>query len=245
MRRWPGRTVRPQAAALGLAALGLAALALAAAGCSSGSASSSQAEQAMYSAASRPAHPAGYSLRPGQRWAGPGPAGLRMAVPQRWVSLRSPATRRRARHEAGLGQATPAQLAALLPGWGTSRAVDLADPGPSGRAGTGAQAVISLGCAPDHFPPGTDPVTGLTARAESAFSALSASNDQVAQTSVDGRPALLIYEQAAVGSKTVTALQYLIAAPAGRACAVTLVTEKAASYEPLFGQLRPGIQISR
>ena len=38
-------------------------------------------------------------------------------------------------------------------------------------------------------------------------------------------------------------LQYAIAARAGRACYATLVTEQGSSYEPVFSQLRPGIQV--
>ena len=64
-----------------------------------------------------------------------------------------------------------------------------------------------------------------------------------ARPSVDGRPAVLVYDQASVGTKTVTGLQYAIAAPGGRACYVTLVTEKPVPYEPAFGALRPAIHV--
>jgi hypothetical protein len=219
---------------------------VAAAGCSSGSSSSSQAEQAMYSAASRPiqvARPAaGGSLRPGQRWAGSTAGGLRLAVPQRWATIHSPAALHRALHQVGLGQASAAQLAALLPGRGSGPEVDLADPGPV--SGSGAQAVIALNCLPDHFPPGTNPAAGLTTLAESEFTALNASSAQIGPTSVDRRPAVLVYDQASVGTKTVTGLQYAIAAPGGRACYVSLVTEKPVPYEPVFSQLRPTIRIA-
>jgi hypothetical protein len=222
-----------------------AALALATAGCSSGPSSSSQAEQAMYSAASHPIHVArsvaGSSLRAGQRWAGSTASGLRMAVPVRWVTIQSPAALHRALRQVGLGQASAAQLAALVPGRGSGSSVDLADPGPV--SGSGAQAVISLNCSPDHFPPGTHPAAGLTTLAESEFTALNASNAQIGPTSVDGRPAVLVYDQASVGTKTVTGLQYAIAAPGGRACYVTLVTEKPVPYEPAFGALRPAIRV--
>jgi hypothetical protein len=221
-----------------------AALALATAGCSSGPSSSSQAEQAMYSAASHPLHvtrsAAGSSLRAGQRWAGTA-SGLRMAVPVRWVTIQSPAALHRALRQVGLGQASAAQLAALVPGRGSGSSVDLADPGPV--SGSGAQAVISLNCSPDHFPPGTHPAAGLTTLAQSEFTALNASNAQSGPTSVDGRPAVLVYDQASVGTKTVTGLQYAIAAPGGRACYVTLVTEKPVPYEPAFGALRPAIHV--
>jgi hypothetical protein len=221
------------------------ALILAAAGCSSGASSSSQAEQAMYSAASHPLQVtgpvAGSSLRAGQRWAGSTADGLRMAVPGRWVTLQGAAALHRALHQVGLGQASAAQLAALVPGRGSAPSVDLADPGPA--SGSGAQAVISLNCAPDHFPPGTHPAAGLTTLAESEFTALNASNAQIGPTSVDGRTAVLVYDQASVGTKTVTGLQYAIAAPGGRACYVSLVTEKPVPYEPVFSQLRPTIHV--
>ena len=222
------------------------ALSLAAAGCSSGPSSSSQAEQAMYSAASRPiqvARPAaGGSLRAGQRWAGSTAGGLRLAVPGRWAAIHSPAALHHALREVGLGQASAAQLAALLPGRGSGSSVDLADPGPV--RGSGVQAVISVNCSPDHFPPGTNPVAGLTTLAESEFTALNASNAQIGPTSVDRRPAVLVYDQASVGTKTVTGLQYAIAAPGGRTCYVSLVTEKPVPYEPVFSQLRPTIHVT-
>jgi hypothetical protein len=237
MRRMPGL--------IALAAFA-GALALAAAGCSSGPSSSSQAEQAMYSAASHPIQVtgsvSGKSLPAGQRWAGSTAGGLRMAVPERWVTIHGAAALHRALHEVGLGQASPAQLAALVPGRGSAPSVDLADPGTA--PGSGVQAVISLDCIPDHFPPGTNPATGLTTLAESEFTALNASNAQIGPTSVDGRTAVLVYDQASVGTKTVTGLQYAIAAPGGRACYVTLVTEKPVPYEPVFGQLRPTIHVT-
>ena len=60
---------------------------------------------------------------------------------------------------------------------------------------------------------------------------------------MDGRTALLSYDQASIGGRSLTVLQYAIAAPAGRACYTTLVTEQGPSYEPAFSQLRPGIQV--
>lgn len=237
MRRMPGLIALPALAG---------ALALAAAGCSSGPSSSTQAEQAMYSAASHPIQAAGSapgsSLRAGQRWAGNTAGGLRMAVPDRWVTIHSAAARHRALRQVGLGQASAAQLAALVPGGGSAPSVDLAAPGPG--PGAGVQAVISLDCTPDHFPPGTNPAAGLTTLAESEFTALNASNTQIGATSVDGRTAVLVYDQASVGTKTVTGLQYAIAAPGGRACYVSLVTEQPVPYESLFGQLRRTIHVT-
>jgi hypothetical protein len=46
-----------------------------------------------------------------------------------------------------------------------------------------------------------------------------------------------------VGGRSLTVLQYAIAAPAGRACYATLVTGQGPDYEPAFSQLRPGIQV--
>lgn len=222
------------------------ALAAAMAGCSSRPSSSSQAEQAMYAAASQPVQVTGSrpggSLRAGQRWAGSAAAGLRMAVPARWVTIRGAAAQRRALHQVGLGQASAAQLAALVPGRGGGSSVDLADPGPGG--GPGTQALVSLNCSPDHFPAGTNPAAGLTTLAESEFTALNATSAQIGPTSVDGRTAVLVYDQASVGTKTVTGLQYAIAAPGGRACYVTLVTEKPVPYEPAFGALRRAIHVT-
>ena len=43
--------------------------------------------------------------------------------------------------------------------------------------------------------------------------------------------------------RSLTVLQYAIAAPGGRACYTTLITEQGPSYEPAFSQLRPGIQV--
>ena len=69
------------------------------------------------------------------------------------MTIQSPAALHRALRQVGLGQASAAQLAALVPGRGSGSSVDLADPGPA--SGSGAQAVMSLNCSPDHFPPGT------------------------------------------------------------------------------------------
>jgi hypothetical protein len=227
-----------------------AAILCTATGCSSQPSASSQAQQAMYSAASQPVQPgsslAGRPLRAGQKWANLPAHSLRMAVPDRWVVIRSPATLRRALRQVGLGQASAAQLAALVPGSGSATSVELADPDPHAGQGANArfQALISLNCTADDFPAGTDPATGLTTIAESDFTALNANSAQMGQTSVDGRTALLIFDQASVGGKTVTGLQYAISAPGGRACYVALVTESPLRYEPVFSQLRPGILVN-
>lgn len=219
-----------------------AGLVLAVAGCSTGGSRSTQAEQAMYAAVSKPlAAPA--SLPAGQKWAG-GPAqGVRIAVPDRWVTV-PPAARRRALHAVGLARLGPSVLDAVVPGWGSPASVTLADPGPAGT-GSGYQAVLSLSCTPAHLPAGTNALTGLNTLAEQEFTAINSSNAQLGQTTVDGHPAVLVYNQMSVGTATVTALQYAIAAPAGRTCYVTLATEKEVPYEPVFSRLRPGIQVLR
>jgi hypothetical protein len=231
MRQLPGAVRLPA----------IAALVVAVAGCSSGSSSSSQAEQAMYAAVSSPVMTAASSAPAGHKLVGTAADGLRMAVPDGWVTVRGAAFHR-ALHDLGLGRASAAQLAALVPGQGGAGSVDVAAPGPGG-SGTGA--LTSLYCAPAHFPPGTSPATGLTTLSEQEFTAADAGNTQLGQTTVDGRTALLSYDQASVSGRSLTVLQYAIAAPAGRACYATLVTEQGPSYEPAFGQLRPGIQVLR
>jgi hypothetical protein len=217
-----------------------AGLVLALAGCSGGGSRSTQAEQAMYAAVSQPLRPAA-SWPAGQKWAG-GPAqGVRMAVPGRWVTV-LPAARRRALHDVGLGQLKRPVLDTVLPGWGSPASATLADPGP-GAAGGGYQAILTLSCTAAHLPTGTNDLTGLTTLAEQEFSAINSSNAQLGQTTVDGHPAVLVYNQMSVGTATVTALQYAIAAPSGRACYVTLATEKEVPYEPVFSRFRPGIQV--
>jgi hypothetical protein len=228
MRRLPGVFLVPAIAAL-------AALALA--GCSSGSSSSTEAEQAMYAAASSPVMTAAQSAPAGHKMVGGAADGLRMAVPDGWVTVQG-ASFRRALHDLGLGQASAAQLAALVPGRGEAGSLDVAAPGSAGFA-----ALTSLYCAPAHFPAGTDLATGLTTLSEREFTAAAAGNTQLGRTTVDGRTALLSYDQANVGSRSLTTLQYAIAAPGGRACYATLVTESATSYEPMFGHLRPGIEV--
>ena len=216
-----------------------ACLAVAVTGCSGGNSRSTQAEQAMYAAVSKPlSGPA--ALPAGQNWAGGTAQGIRMAVPARWVTL-APAARPAALHAVGLGRLKPPVLNAVLPGWGHPGSVTLADPGPSG--GSGYQAVVSLSCAASGLPPGTSALTGLNTLAEQEFTAINSSNAQLGQTTVDGRTAVLVYNQMSVGTASVTALQYAIAAPAGRTCYVTLATEKQVPYEPVFSRLRPGIQV--
>ena len=217
-----------------------AAVLLAIAGCSGGGSRSTQAEQAMYAAVSKPLA-AGAALPAGQKWAG-GPAqGLRMAVPDRWVTLPS-SGRQAALHAVGLGRLKPSVLDAVVPGWESPGSVTLADPG-SARGGSGYQAVMSLSCAPARLPAGTNALTGLNTLAEQEFTAINSSNAQLGQTTVDGRTAVLVYNVMSVGTASVTALQYAIAAPAGRTCYVTLATEKQVPYERLFSRLRPWIRV--
>ena len=213
-------------------------LVLAITGCSTGGSRSTEAEQAMYAAVSKPAA-APATLPAGQKWAG-GPAqGLRIAVPERWVAVPL-AARRGALHAVGLGRLKASALDAVVPGWGSADAVTLADPGP---ARGGDQAIMSLSCAAARLPVGTNALTGLNTLAEQEFTAVNSSNAQLGQTTVDGRTAVLVYNQMSVGTATVTALQYAIAAPAGRTCYVTLATEKEVPYEPVFSRFRPAIQV--
>ncbi len=215
-----------------------AGLVLAITGCSTGGSRSTQAEQAMYAAVSKPAVAAA-TLPAGRKWAG-GPAqGLRIAVPERWVTVPL-AARHRALHAVGLGQLKASVLDAVVPGWGSGGAVTLADPG---TARGGEQAIMSLSCAPAHLPAGTNALTGLNTLAEQEFTAVNSSNAQLGQTTVDGRTAVLVYNQMSVGTSSVTVLQYAIAAPAGRTCYVTLATEKEVPYEPVFSRFRPEIQV--
>jgi hypothetical protein len=217
-----------------------AGLVLAITGCSGGASRSTQAEQAMYAAVSKPVA-AATSLPAGQKWAG-GPAqGLRMAVPEGWVTV-APAARRGALHAVGLGRLKPAVLHSVLPGWSSPGSVTLADPSSAGGS-SGDQAVISLSCAPAGLPAGTSALTGLNTLAEQEFTAINSSNAQLGQTTVDSRPAVLVYNQMSVGTANVTALQYAIAAPAGRTCYVTLATQKQVPYMPVFSRLRPSIQV--
>jgi hypothetical protein len=217
-----------------------AGLVLAVTGCASGGSRSTQAEQAMYASVSKPLT-AAPSLLAGQKWAG-GPAqGLRMAVPGRWVTVPA-AARPGALHAVGLGRLKPSVLNAVMPGWGRPGSVTLADPGSPGGS-SGYQAVMSLSCAAAGLPAGTNALTGLNTLAEQEFTAVNSSNAQLGQTTVDGRTAVLVYNQMSVGTASVTALQYAIAAPAGRTCYVTLATETQVPFEPVFSRLRPGIQV--
>jgi len=215
-----------------------AAAAVTMAGCSSGSGTSStQSEQAMYAAVSKPVTTALDSPPAGHKMVGTAADGLRIAVPDGWVTVHGAAFRR-ALHDLGLSQAATKELQAVVPGRGNADSLDLAAPGTGGVA-----ALTSLYCAPAGFPADTSPATGLTTLSEQEFTAANAGNTQLGQTTVDGRTALLSYDQASIGGRSLTVLQYAIAAPAGRACYTTLVTEQGASYEPAFSQLRPGIQI--
>jgi hypothetical protein len=217
-----------------------AALVLVVTGCGSGGSRSTQAEQAMYAAASQPLA-AGTSPPAGQTWTG-GPAdGLRMAVPHGWVTV-APADRPGALHGIGLGRLRPSVLHSVLPGWGSPGSVTLADPGSAGGSSSD-QAVMSLSCAAAHLPAGTNALTGLNTLAEQEFTAVNSSNAQLGQTTVDGRTAVLVYNQMSVGTANVTVLQYAIAAPAGRTCYVTLATQKQVPYMPAFASLRPAIQV--
>jgi hypothetical protein len=216
-----------------------AAFALAVTGCSGGGSRSTQAEQAMYAAVSEPLA-AAPSLPAGQKWAGGTAQGLRMAVPDHWVTVPA-AARPGALHAVGLGRLRPSVLNAVVPGWASPGSVTLADRGSSG--GSGYQAVMALSCAAAGLPAGTNALAGLNTLAEQEFTAINSSNAQLGQTTVDGRTAVLVYNQMTVGTASVTALQYAIAAPAGRTCYVTLATEKQVPYEPVFSRLRPGIQL--
>ena len=224
-------------------------LVLAITGCSGGGSRSTQAEQAMYAAISKPAA-AATSPPAGELWFGGRAQGLRVAVPERWVPVvpaAAPALRS-VLHAVGLGQLKPSVLDAVVPGWGSPGSLTLADPGPAARPGSaaqdsGAQALMSLSCVATHLPAGTSALTGLNTLAEQEFTAINSSNAQLGQTTVDGHPAVLVYNQMSVGTANVTALQYAIAAPAGRTCYVTLATEKQVPYMPVFAKLRPAIQV--
>jgi hypothetical protein len=217
-----------------------AALVLAVTGCSSGGNRSTQAEQAMYDAVSKPVAMT-TSLPAGDLWVG-GPAdGLRMAIPRRWVTV-APAARPAALDSVGLGRLNPAVLHSVLPGWGSPGSVTLADPRSAGGK-SGDRAVMSLTCAANHLPAGTNALTGLNTLAEEEFTAINSSNAQLGETTVDGRTAVLVYNQMSVGTANVTALQYAIAAPGGRTCYVTLATEKQVPFMRVFSRLRPEIQV--
>ena len=226
MRRRPGVFLLPAIAA-----------AAAVAGCSSHTSSSTQAEQSMYAAVSKPVMTAAGSAPAGDKMVGTAADGLRLAVPDGWVTVHGAAFRR-ALHDLGLTRAAARQLQAVVPGRGGPDSVDIAAPGSGGVA-----ALTSLYCAPANFPAGTSPATGLTSLSEQEFTAAHAGNTQLGQTTVDGRTALLSYDQASIGGRSLTVLQYAIAGPAGRACYTTLVTTQGSSYEPVFSQLRPGIQV--
>jgi hypothetical protein len=213
-----------------------AGLVLAVTGCASGGSRSTQAEQAMYAAASKPVAVT-TSLPAGDLWFG-GPAqGLKIAVPNGpWVPVPTAAAALHSvLHGVGLAQLKPSVLDEVVPGWGSPRSVTLTD--------EGATALISFSCEAAHLPAGTNALTGLNTLAEKEFTAVNSSNAQLGQTTVDGRTAVLVYNQMSVGTANVTALQYAIAAPDGRTCFVTLATQKQVPFMPVFSRLRPDIQI--
>jgi len=106
-------------------------------------------------------------------------------------------------HAVGLGRLKPSVLNAVMPGWGRPGSVTLADPGSPG-GNSGYQAVMSLSCAAAGLPAGTNALTGLNTLAEQEFTAINSSNAQLGQTTVDGRTAVLVYNQMSVGTATVT-----------------------------------------
>ena len=214
-----------------------AGLVLAITGCATGGSRSTQAEQAMYAAVSKPAATA--AVPPCRaKWAGrPGPgcaAGCPAAAGSRCPRRAAPARAARGRPR----PLKPSVLNAVVPGWDSPGAVTLADPGPPAP-----RPLMSLSCAAAHLPAGTNALTGLNTLAEQEFTAINSSNAQLGQTSVDGHPAVLVYNQMSVGTANVTALQYAIAAPGGRTCYVTLATQQQVPYMPVFSRLRPAIQV--
>jgi hypothetical protein len=75
-----------------------------------------------------------------------------MAIPRGWVTV-APAARPGALHAVGLGRLKPAVLHSVLPGWGSSGSVTLADPASAGGS-SGDQAIMSLTCAAAPHLPG-------------------------------------------------------------------------------------------
>jgi hypothetical protein len=212
------------------------ALVLAVTGCSSGGSRSTQAEQAMYAAASKPVATS-TSLPAGDLWFGGRAQGLKIALPNGpWVPvpLAAPALHS-VLHGVGLAQLKPSVLDEVVPGWGSPGSVTLTD--------EGAIALISFSCAANHLPVGTNALTGLNTLAEKEFTAVNSSNAQLGQTTVDGRTAVLVYNQMSVGTANVTALQYAIAAPGGRTCYVTLASQQQVPFMRVFSQLRPEIRV--
>ena len=213
-----------------------AALALAVTGCSGGGSRSTQAEQAMYAAASKPVATS-TSLPAGDLWFGSRAQGLKIALPNGpWIPVPSAAAALHSvLHGVGLAQLKPSVLDAVVPGWGRPGSVTLTT--------QGVTALLSFSCAPGHLPAGTNALTGLNTLAEQEFTAVNSSNAQLGQTTVDGRTAVLVYNQMSVGTANVTALQYAIAAPGGRTCYVTLATQQQVPFMRAFSRLRPGIQV--
>lgn len=235
MRRIPA-LVPAIAIAVGLTA--------AAAGCATAPSKSAQATAAMWAAAAAPA-PRAPVLPAGAGWRGSRADGVQVAVPDRWVSVSlSGMPRSAAISKLGLTGASSQALRQLAPSLDRPAAVDVADPGPGASQPAQFQANVSAYCAESHFPPGTNPVTGLTTVAELELSAVNANNAQITQTRIDGQPALLIDYDLSAGPSTLTGLQYAIAPSSGRACYVTMTTRKPVIYEPAFARLRTGIRFS-
>ena len=85
-----------------------------------------------------------------------------------------------------------------MPGWGSPGSVTLADPGPP-AAPAPRRSCRSAAPRP-AFRPGTNALTGLNTLAEQEFTAINSSNAQLGQTTVDGRTAVLVYNQMSVGT---------------------------------------------
>jgi len=220
-------------------------LVLAVTGCANTPSQAAQATAAMWAAAATPA-PEAARLPAGDRWVGGTAAGLQVAVPDRWATVSVDGLGAAAGiSKLGLTGASSSALRQLAPGLRHPSALDAADLGQPGKSSQSGQfqANVSAYCTASNFPPGTNPVTGLTTVAELELAAVNANNAQITHTRVDGKPALLIDYDLSVGGGTVTGLQYAIAASAGRACYVTMTTRKPVAYEPLFSRLRTGIRL--
>jgi hypothetical protein len=235
MRRIPA-LIPVAAIALGLAA--------AAGGCANAPSKSAQATAAMWAAAASAA-PQAPVLPAGAAWVGSRAEGVQVALPDSWVSVSITGMPRSvAISKLGLAGASSSALPQLAPSLAHPAAVDVADPGSGTGQASQFQANVSAYCTESHFPPGTNPVTGLTTAAELELSAVNANNAQITQTRIDGKPALLIDYDLSVGQSTLTGLQYAIAPSAGRACYVTMTTRKPVIYEPVFSRLRTAIRFT-
>jgi hypothetical protein len=249
-------------------ALALAGAGLVIAGCGSSQSASTQAEAAMWATVAKPA-PRAVSVPAGDDWIGAG--GLQIAVPRTWMPVRL-TTLSSAISAFGLQGASPAADRALLAGLrdpsfvdagapdtatGTSRAPGTSaedTPAGPGQSSSGTSQGGSLGtshyqanvggyCTAAHFPPETNPETGLTSLAEGELTHIDADSSQITATTVDRKPALLIYYELSAGSSSITGLQYAIAASATRTCYVTLLTRQPVAYEPLFARMRTAIRV--